>query len=235
MMGRTFLRPSGEQKLRFRSTKDLGCTFVEPATLGTLIGDWNAELLTGFVDGDPVGSWPDTSGNGKTGTSSGTARPIYKEHILNGLPIVRFDATNDEITTNLTISNSFTIAVVYSGSSSGTNRALQGANNWLIGARSGLHQVYNGQFTASRQVVTGEFVKAILVSNGSSNPFRVNGNDPNGPNTGATAPGVLHFGASGFTAEVGNGDIARVLVYNAALSAANVLLLEYYLLRKYGI
>lgn len=234
MMGRVYLRPSGERELRFRSTRDMGCTLPDPSTFGTLLAWWKADALTELVDGNSVASWPDVSGNGKTATSA-TNNPTYKEHILAGRPVVRFDGTNDEITTNLTITNPYSIGIVYSGLATGTNRTLQGSANWLIGARSGLHQMYSGAFVAQRQVVTGEFVKATLSATSGTSIFRVNGNQSDGGGGGGVAPGVLHFGASGLTSEVGACDLAEVLVYNTNLSAANILLLEDYFFKKYGI
>jgi hypothetical protein len=58
-------------------------------------GIWRAKDLAGLADGDPISTWPDTSGNGKDLTGSGTARPTYKTNIYNGWPVVRFDGTDD--------------------------------------------------------------------------------------------------------------------------------------------
>lgn len=54
-----------------------------------------ASAITGLNDGDPVSTWPDSSGNGHDVTAAGTARPLYKTNILNGKPVVRFDGIND--------------------------------------------------------------------------------------------------------------------------------------------
>jgi hypothetical protein len=56
---------------------------------------FKADELVGFVDNDPVGTWPDDSGAGNDVTGSGAVRPLYKTAIQNGLPIVRFDGTDD--------------------------------------------------------------------------------------------------------------------------------------------
>lgn len=51
--------------------------------------------ITGLVDGDPVASWTDLSGNGLHATQgTGSKRPTYKTGILNGRPAVQF-ATDD--------------------------------------------------------------------------------------------------------------------------------------------
>lgn len=46
------------------------------------------------ADGDPIGGWRDELGtSGLVATSSGTARPLLK--FVSGVPVVRFDGTND--------------------------------------------------------------------------------------------------------------------------------------------
>lgn len=46
-------------------------------------------------DGDPVSTWADQSGLGNDITSSGSNRPTFKTGILNSLPVVRFDGSDD--------------------------------------------------------------------------------------------------------------------------------------------
>ena len=51
-----------------------------------------ADRLTHLIDGDPVGSWIDASGNGNDVTqATATNKPTFKTGILNGKPVVRFD------------------------------------------------------------------------------------------------------------------------------------------------
>jgi hypothetical protein len=51
-----------------------------------------ADGIGGLSDGDPVGTWADSSGNGRDATQgTAGAKPTYKTGIQNGLPIVRFD------------------------------------------------------------------------------------------------------------------------------------------------
>lgn len=57
---------------------------------------FDASQLTGLSDGDGVSSWTDLSGNGYHATQSTTDyKPLYKTNIQNGLPVVRFDGSND--------------------------------------------------------------------------------------------------------------------------------------------
>lgn len=67
-------------------------------------------LLTGLVDDDAVATFTDQSGLGNDLTQSTSgSRPIYKESILAGHPILRFDGSDDH----------FTLPNVLSGATSG--------------------------------------------------------------------------------------------------------------------
>lgn len=56
--------------------------------------EWlKADAITGLADNDPISTW--TASVGNNGTQTGTARPTYQTNELNGLPIVRFDGSND--------------------------------------------------------------------------------------------------------------------------------------------
>lgn len=59
----------------------------------------DASQLVGLADADPVSTSTDFSGSGNDATSSLTARPLYKTAIANGLPVLRFDGSNDILTT----------------------------------------------------------------------------------------------------------------------------------------
>lgn len=64
-----------------------------------------ADAITGLADGDPVATWPDSSGNGNHATQ-GTAgsRPLYKVNVVNGLPAVLFDGSDDYLATSTLLS-----------------------------------------------------------------------------------------------------------------------------------
>jgi hypothetical protein len=56
-----------------------------------------ADAGAGSSDGDLVGTWSDQSGGAHNFTAAGSARPTYKTNIRNGLPVVRFDGSDDEL------------------------------------------------------------------------------------------------------------------------------------------
>lgn len=54
------------------------------------------DMISGLSDGDPIGTAPDGSGSGNDfAQSTEAAKPLFKESILNGHPVVRFDGTDD--------------------------------------------------------------------------------------------------------------------------------------------
>ncbi len=53
----------------------------------------------GGVDADPIGTLADQSGNSNDGTATGSDRPTYKTSIVNGLPVARFTAVPQKLTT----------------------------------------------------------------------------------------------------------------------------------------
>lgn len=75
-------------------------TAVPPTTDGLVL--WlKAEDLS-LNDDDPVASWADASGNGHdAGQATASLRPVFKENILNGHPVVRFDGADDFLTGSL--------------------------------------------------------------------------------------------------------------------------------------
>jgi len=50
--------------------------------------------IVGLSDGDPIDLATDQSSAGDDGTQTGSNRPIYKTGILNGLPVMRFNGTD---------------------------------------------------------------------------------------------------------------------------------------------
>ena len=61
---------------------------------------FDARFVSGFSDGSSVDTWTDMSPNGRDATQATAAnRPTYKTSILGGNPVMRFDGTNDVMTT----------------------------------------------------------------------------------------------------------------------------------------
>jgi hypothetical protein len=61
---------------------------------------FDSRFLTGFSDGNAVGTWTDLSVNARNATqATGANQPIYKTAIQGGNPVLRFDGSNDVMST----------------------------------------------------------------------------------------------------------------------------------------
>jgi hypothetical protein len=112
-----------------------------------------AGAIVGLNDGDPVDFWPPSGPTQKGATSTSTLRPLFKENILRGNPVVRFDGSNDEMTINgmgtLVPSAAHLFVVVIINSDTGYNIYNHGnVDSWwrYLGDGNG----YLGCFRSSR-------------------------------------------------------------------------------------
>lgn len=98
-----------------------------PSDITSLALWLDANDIPPVADATAISSWTDRSGNSRhAAQASGTKQPLYKLAIQNGMPAVRFDATDDCLTTaaiNLASTAGLTIFVVFTAAS-GTTRML---------------------------------------------------------------------------------------------------------------
>lgn len=74
-----------------------GCPDFLPSDIAGLQAWFRSDQISGLNDGDPVATWLDESGNSRDATAAGALRPTYRTSVANGLAIVRFDGSNDEM------------------------------------------------------------------------------------------------------------------------------------------
>jgi hypothetical protein len=206
-----------------------------PATENLVL--WlKADTLNGLADGDPVSSWPDTSGCDHHATqSNSTYQPLYRTNRVNGLPALYFDATNDRMGTPLVIASPFTAFAVYcQRDANGNRRAVQGSTNWLIGPYGGSYRYYNGAHITGDAVTIGRFVYASVIQTEVSGAYWLDGGLV-GANGNKNAPGTVGLGAQGAYPDVLGGDIAEVLFYDRALLTSERQDVEAYLKAKYSL
>ncbi len=71
-------------------------TKFNPRKVPGLIDWFQADLGFTLSDGDPIATWFDQSSNGNDVKQSTEAKkPLWKENIVNGRPVVRFDGADD--------------------------------------------------------------------------------------------------------------------------------------------
>ena len=214
------------------------CELVD-GSAGTFSYETSVEPVSGADpagDTDLVGIWQDQSGlNHHAVQSNPTRMPVLAVNVLNGKPVMRFDAADDGMWTNAGLAVPLTAFVVYCGNATDSNayRAVQGAANWMLGPYGAKYDFYaGGSFTSGPPLVPGAFVLQTGWQDTGVSRNYVNGVLV-GQYAGAGAPGNICLGAGGAYAEGLNGDIAEVLVYNWALDDSFRAGIEQYLREKY--
>jgi hypothetical protein len=195
-------------------------------------------------DNDPVATWTDSSGNGNDVTQ-GTAgtRPLYKTAIQNGLPVVRFDGTDDYmIHTTLNVSQPGTVFIVGKTlAGEGNTRFMDGettgTDRWIFGTSStnADYQIYAGTSVDTGTPDTA-FHYFTVVFNGASSAGWVDAVSLFASNLGAQnlASGIT-VGAGQNGDENLTGDIGELLLYDSELSAPDRASVEAYLAAKWGL
>jgi hypothetical protein len=205
-----------------------------PTDIAGLQGWYKADALT-LNDGDAVATWTDSSGLANDAAqATGANQPLYKTNILNGLPVIRFDGTNDfmsvaGITNNTATRTLFFVAKATVAIS--VDRAVWALSpTSLVAARNADAQwLYYGNSVDAAVLIGGDATAAFaniacrINSVTSLDMYRDAGTatnlDPEDTFSGAAA---LTIGASsGGGAGWWPGDIAEMIVFNAALSDAN--------------
>ncbi len=219
-----------------------------------------ADAITNLPSGSPVSSWNDLSGNGYGATQPvGANQPVYVAGAMNGMPVVRFKATNDDFMWFYRpVQDNFTIICVFQskqGSGSG-NLYYQGAGLLNadvngVGNDFGTCLFANGSICAG----TGNPDTAINSSTGYNNgsphilafvrsessgliQLFMDGTYAGGQIAGTeslTAPNQIVLGAQQTLANYLSGDIAEVQIYNTALPSTTLSEIENALKCKYGI
>lgn len=223
-----------------------------PSRLGNLQLWLKASTITGLADGDAITTWADQSGNNRDATQATAARkPLYKINILNGKAVVRFDGVDDRL--NTAAFQAFpqkrgTIFVVATMGTVTGDRAMLGpeytgvAIGWELAhsATTSLDLFWYDD-VASAQIVDGaptgtsiwEVVRTSDTSltglrNGTADAaITITDNQPTSE--------VLTVGASRDALDFWNSDIAEIIIYGDAKSAADRKKVRRYLSREYAI
>jgi hypothetical protein len=227
----------------FDYSLDVGpeASFVDSSTgLFSADGAVNPIDESAAAHGDAVGRWEDQSGQGNHATQLATARkPSRQTNVLNGRPVLRFDDSDDGLLTSLNLGTPCTVFVVYSfrGTENDGRRAIQGSNNWLIGPYALTHDFFQTtQFATGPAVVQNQFVAQAAWQNGASSRNWVNGAFVGSTVAAGDGPGIVGLATEGtYAAEVLNGDIAEVIIYNSALSDTDLSRVWDYLASKYAL
>jgi hypothetical protein len=242
------LTSNGTSTPSFQNVPPNGIAAIEPDAISGLQMWLDASQIVGLVDGDPVATWADASGNANDATqATGANQPLYKTNILNGLPVVRFDNTNDGMETPLTLANPFTIMYVGNFNNADANRrAIQGdVANWILGPYSGRWQYFSGSFRALGTFLPSPNFVVHGIGQGTEyygwflfegqGGFPISGLQVGSLTGAVTAIGKVALGAAGAFAEPFGGDMAEAVFYNRLLTDTEGRGLLQYFINKYDL
>lgn len=235
---------------------------VDPRTISTLTAWWDMSDATSLftdagitavtADGDKIYQANDKSGNSKhmVQTTLGL-RPLHKRAIRNGLHVARFDGVDDYLTQTFTADASYTVFLV-----AVKNSAVDGNFCTLWSIHDGSQLICTTAWDATRynwyaNEAVGHppipgltpvvwRVIALRITSGAVMDIYADGGSPAlnlDPAPGVTTGTIMALGAAGGTV-LGNNpinaDIGECLVYDSALSSANLNAVGAYLSAKWA-
>ncbi|MCW2986725.1 MAG: hypothetical protein JWR63_4295 [Conexibacter sp.] len=210
-----------------------------PPDLDGLWGWWDASQIVGVSDGAEVAQWNDLSGNDRHAIGAAGARPLLRVGAQNAKSVVRFDGANDVlvVTPGAALAQPCTIFVVArpTRGASADEGLVSGAAGgvWIYGWTGGAFRLMSNTNFAWKAVgkKDGAFhLIAATLTNGGTSEIRVDSTLANGDVLSATSFPALYFGAGLAAADSFlAGDLAEIIVYNRALTAAERQQVEAYL------
>ncbi len=227
------------------------CSPGNPVTNG-LAAWYDASHLT-LASGASVTLWPDASTNARDAVQSVTAaRPVFLTNVLNGLPAVRFDGTDDSLEYDGTFlaASDYTVFVVEG------RRSAKIACYFLGGgaatANANLHLGYRTDNQLTHAQYANDYNMAVPTYTNQQffiHSFHLDATGGTGRQTyrdgallgslASTVPLASYAGAriGGYLA-TGNrysGDLAEILLYNRCLNAVERNAVGHYLATKYAL
>lgn len=216
-----------------------------------------ADLAATHADGDAVATWPDKSGNGLDATQATAAdQPVYKEAVFNGLDAVRFDVDRLDLPVPLGISGSQdrTFVMALGGYPSGgpgvhdfvfigTDAGSAFGERWVFRMSNGNFQVHvfdiAGAYTLSTLTHSTEMILVCRLSGTTKadTVARVNGTQEaasGGTTVDTPDDGTAVHGLCGRDA-LDQGDVGEAMIYDRALSDAEIGEVEDYLNGKFAV
>lgn len=231
--------------------------FSPPAIAGLLI--WCSADVGAFQNSDgttpatapddPVGFLLDQtlSGHDLIQATAG-ARPTFQPGVLNGLPIVRFDAVNDFLRAAFTLNLPYTCLIVaaYTNGPANAESLIEGVAavdntmciKWIatgpptLGIGAGGSVIDSVYPTSLEAFVLRAFIAQAGAGNSST---YLNGIPLLTGTCGATNPAGATVGASWNDLKNANVDVAELVIYDHALSAPDLASITDYLMTKWDL
>ena len=206
----------------------------------TLYTDAGTTLVS--ADGDAIYQANDKSGNAKHAVqATAGSRPTYKLGIQNGRSVGRFDGNDFLDSSSGALAQPTTMFFVGKTTDVTFHNTFIGSStndvSFLLLLTSGYTWVYAGVGFGGTTGFVNTFLTGSTVVNGATSQIWIDGVSQATGNAGADTFANVRIG-SNFAAPAGFdviGDIAEVIIFNSALSAANHNTIGNYLAYKYGL
>lgn len=217
---------------------------------------WDAAAANITKDGSNfVSSWADKSGSTRTAAqATGASQPLWVASGVNGIPVVRFDGSDDQLTFTTTALAAYSLFVVmktisvvkqYSGPLGWRKTGEAGfqfPSEATVFEGAGLWQPHLVQWNGAAETANISAAPKVTIAN---NTFNIHNfvSTPNYYQDG-TLGTMPNGGGSGYgpdNAAIGkaydfwNGDVAEILVYDSVLSSTDRASVITYLKAKFGI
>ena len=222
---------------------------------------FKADGLTGLANGTAVSNWPDATGQGHNATQGVVnRRPIFVTGTINGLPAVRFNATNSNcLAFARPVQDDFTIFCVYrSGQGIGTGTQFYEGAGLVNGEVYGVVNDFGLSLNANGKILAGTGNPDVTVASSGSSfnndqahlvtfkrmrstgalALYVDGlaqGEAAGGRQSLVASSQLVLGAQQPLLNYLTGDIAEVILYDTVLSDSDRVAQENALICKYGL
>jgi hypothetical protein len=204
-----------------------------------------ADAITGKVNADPISQWDDSSGTGNhVVQATGGNQPTYRTNVVNSLPVVRFDGSDDFLEVAALAAAIPVPYVVFCVGKISTDKDFNrfygesggSANLGLDADNTGQVYIYNGSVSQIAASNGAAFHIYTVKWNGASSTAGVDTATLGAENPGTTDSQLdgLRVGMNGGGTPLA-GDIAEILVYDNVISAGNTTNVVAYLGTKYGI
>jgi hypothetical protein len=215
----------------------------DPASVAGLKLWLKADAITGLSDGDPVGTWEDSSGDNRDATQ-GTAskKPTYQTGEVNSLPCVRFDGADDYLSfTDPTVATAHTVFLVVKWSAFGGVVLGDSGNYYCPYAAAGNDFYYRagGGFVNGNPgtLSTGAWYLITVRRSGTTVQFFKNGVQQGSDltlsdNLDQILDTLGSYAGGSLPSSI---DVAEVLIYDSALGATDRGNVESSLISKYGL
>ena len=202
-----------------------------------------ADAVTGLNDGDPVSTWSDTSGSGNHAAAQGTDAITFRVNRVNGLPAIRlprFAGSGQgyfKVAGPLTPGTVFVVAAYTAATFGGFDGLLNADDGGADALYLTGDDTTSSWFTSAHQPGLVRYVNGAATSAIASlsawNQFAAVDLTPVSWGAGLVIGTDRTYSTSG--ARDWQGEIAEVLVYDAALSDAHRQAVQAFLAAKYGL